>query len=74
MAARNPPCLPPAARFSPHIHINGIERFGSFAKRILHDYRGVSKYNFPVYRKEAEYRFNHGDDGPFKLFMSICFG
>ncbi len=29
--------------------INGIEGFWSFAKHILYNYRGVSKYHFPMY-------------------------
>jgi len=36
-------------------HINGIEGFWSFAKHILYNYRGVSKYHFPMYLKEVEY-------------------
>ncbi len=55
-------------------HINGIEGFWSFAKHILYNYRGVSKYHFPMYLKEVEYRFNHRDDNLFKLFMSVYFG
>jgi len=55
-------------------HINGIEGFWSFAKHILYNYRGVSKYHFPMYLKEVEYRFNHRDDNLFKLFISIYFG
>ena len=30
-------------------HINGIEGFWSYAKHILYNYRGVSKYHFPMY-------------------------
>ena len=55
-------------------HINGIEGFWSFAKHILYNYRGVSKYHFPAYLKEVEYRFNHRKDNLFKLFISIYFG
>jgi transposase len=55
-------------------HINGIEGFWSFAKHILYNYRGVSKYHFPMYLKEVEYRFNHRHDNLFKLFISIYFG
>lgn len=55
-------------------HINGIEGFWSFAKHILYNYRGVSKYHFPMYLKEVEYRFNHRKDNLFKLFVSIYFG
>jgi transposase len=55
-------------------HINGIEGFWSYAKHILYNYRGVSKYHFPMYLKEVEYRFNHRGDNLFKRFISIYFG
>ncbi len=55
-------------------HINGIEGFWSYAKHILYNYRGVSKYHFPMYLKEVEYRFNHRDENLFKLFLKIYFG
>ena len=55
-------------------HINGIEGFWSFAKHILYNYRGVSKYHFPMYLKEVEYRFNHRNENLFKLFMQTYFG
>ena len=55
-------------------HINGIEGFWSFAKHILYNYRGVSKYHFPMYLKEIEYRFNHRRDNLFKLFLRLYFG
>ena len=55
-------------------HINGIEGFWSFAKHILYNYRGVSKYHFPMYLKEVEYRFNHRNENLFKLFLGIYFG
>ena len=35
---------------------------------------GVSKYHFPMYLKEVEYRFNHRKDNLFKLFINIYFG
>ena len=55
-------------------HINGIEGFWSYAKHILYNYRGVSKYHFPMYLKEVEYRFNHRKDNLFKRFLVIYFG
>src|SRR3989338_49358 len=55
-------------------HINGIDGFLSYAKHILYNYRGVSKYHFPMYLKEVEYRFNHRKDNLFKLFINIYFG
>jgi transposase len=55
-------------------HINDIEGFWSYAKHILYNYRVVSKYHFPLYLKEVEYRFNHRKDNLFKLFLHIYFG
>ncbi len=55
-------------------HINGIEGFWSYAKHILYNYRGISKYHFPMYLKEVEYRFNHRKENLFKLFLHIYFG
>lgn len=55
-------------------HINGIEGFWSYAKHVLYNYRGVSKYHFPMYLKEVEYRFNHRRDNLFKLFLNTYFG
>jgi transposase len=55
-------------------HINGIEGFWSYAKHILYNYRGVSRYHFPMYLKEIEFRFNHRNDNTFKLFMKSYFG
>jgi transposase-like protein len=49
-------------------HINGIEGFWSYAKHILYNYRGVSRYHFPMYLKEIEYRYNHRQENIFKLF------
>ena len=54
--------------------INGIEGFWSYAKHILYNYRGVSKYHFPMYLKEIEYRFNHRGENIFKHFLNIYFG
>ncbi len=55
-------------------HINGIEGFWSYAKHILYNYRGISKYHFPMYLKEVEYRFNHRGENLFKHFLNIYFG
>jgi transposase len=55
-------------------HINGIEGFLSFAKHVLYNYLGVSKYHFPMYLKEIEYRFNHRTENLLKRFTQIYFG
>ena len=54
-------------------HINGIEGFWSDAKHILYNYRGVSRYHFPMYLKEIEYRYNHKNDNVFKLLLKLYF-
>ena len=56
------------------VHINGIEGFWRYAKHIVYQYRGVSKYHFPMYLKEIEYRFNHRQENVFKQFLKIYFG
>jgi len=55
-------------------HINGIEGFWSYAKHVLYNYRGISKYHFPMYLKEIEYRFNHRKENLFKHFVKTYFG
>ena len=40
-------------------HINGIEGFWSFAKRLHRLCHGVDRENFPVYLAEYEFRYNH---------------
>jgi hypothetical protein len=55
-------------------HINGIEDFWSYAEHILYNYRGVSRYHFPMYLKEIEYHYNHLKENVFKLFLQLYFG
>lgn len=43
-----------------HNHINGIENFWNQAKRVLRKYNGIPRKNFPLFRKECEFRFNYG--------------
>jgi len=40
----------------------------------FYNYRGVSKYHFPMYLKEVEFRFNHRTDNLLKLLTQIYFG
>ena len=41
-----------------HNHINGVENFWNQAKRHLRKFNGVPRENFPLFLKEAEWRFN----------------
>src|SRR5271168_3920060 len=43
-----------------HNHINGIENFWNQAKRTLSRYNGIPRAHFPLFLKEAEFRFNYG--------------
>ena len=40
-------------------HIDGIEGFWSFAKRLYRHVHGVEPQNFPLYLAEYEFRYNH---------------
>ena len=43
-------------------HINGIEGFWSYAKRLHRPCHGVDRENFPIYLAEYEFRYNNMDD------------
>ena len=43
-------------------HINGIEGFWSFAKRLYRQVHGVAPSNFPLYLAEYEFRYNHREE------------
>src|SRR5580700_5651101 len=47
-----------------HNNINGIENFWNQAKRTLSRYNGIPKAHFPLFLKEAEFRFNLGHPAP----------
>jgi transposase len=40
-------------------HINGIEEFWSFAKRLYRHVHGVNRENLPLYLAEYTFRYNH---------------
>lgn len=53
-------------------HINGIEGFWSFAKRLHRLCHGVDRENFPVYLAEYEFRYNHREEHlPDVLYKSL---
>lgn len=43
-------------------HINGIEGFWSYAKRLYRLCHGVDRDHFPLYLQEYEFRYNHRDE------------
>jgi transposase len=40
-------------------HINGIESFWGYAKKLFSKFNGIDKKMFYLHLKETEYRFNH---------------
>ena len=50
-------------------HINGIESFGSYAKRRLAKFNGVDPKRFYYYLKECEFRFNHRGANLYRLLL-----
>jgi transposase len=53
-------------------HINGVEGFWSFAKRLHRLCHGVNRDNFPLYLAEYEFRYNHRDDCLLDILYSAC--
>ena len=51
-------------------HVNSIESFWSFTKRILNKFNGFTKSNFSIFLKESEFRFNHRHDNIYMLLLS----
>jgi transposase len=54
-----------------HKHINGIEPFWSYVKRRMRKHNGTPRRKFPLYLKEAEFRFNHRDEKMFPIFENL---
>lgn len=52
-------------------HINGIERFWSYAQNWLYPYRGVPGKYFHLYLGEVCYRFNHRDQDLKPLLVKL---
>ena len=53
-------------------HINGIEGFWSYAKRLHRLCHGVDRENFPLYLAEYEFRYNHrAEHLPSILFKAL---
>ena len=51
-------------------HVNGIESFWSFAKRSLLKFNGIPRHTFYLHLKETEFRFNHRQNGLYKILLS----
>ena len=53
-------------------HINGIEGFWSYAKRLYRLCHGVDRENFPLHLAEYEFRYNHRHESlPDNLFEAL---
>lgn len=57
-----------------HNHINGIESFWSFVKRKMRKHNGIPRHMFPLYLKEAEFRFNHRNQDLQGVLTKVIFG
>lgn len=53
-------------------HINGIERFWSYAKRRRQKFNGLRRPAFPTFLKETEFRFNTREDDLYKILLNSC--
>jgi transposase len=56
-----------------HNHINGIESFWSYVKRKMRKHNGIPRHKFPLYLKEAEFRFNHRKEDLYQKLLTIVF-
>ena len=54
-------------------HVNGIERFWSYAQRRLAKFNGLTDDKFILHLKECECKFNHRNDSNFSEFVSNSF-
>ncbi len=52
-------------------HVNGIERFWSFAKRRLQKFNDVSAQTFNWHLKECEYRFNRRSKNLYRELLKL---
>ena len=52
-------------------HINGIERFWSFAKARLVKFHDISKSTLNLYLKECEFRFNYRNDNLYAIILKL---
>ena len=52
-------------------HVNGIESFWSYAKRLMVQFNGIHKHTFLLHLKETEFRFNNRHLNLYKTLLSI---
>lgn len=52
-------------------HVNTLERFWQFAKDIIRPMKGGYRHNFPLHLKEAEFRWNVGEENVLKELKKI---
>jgi transposase len=52
-------------------HINGIESFWSYAKRLLAKFNGVPARTFLLHVKESEFRFNHRHKDLYRVLLKM---
>lgn len=52
-------------------HVNTLERFWQFAKDQIRPYKGGFRHNFPLHLKEAEFRWNVGEENVLKKLKKL---
>ncbi|MGB9694039.1 MAG: transposase [Fervidobacterium sp.] len=53
--------------------MNGLEGFWGYAKERLIKHHGVSPQKFPLYLKEMNFRYNHGNEDIFEILIkNLC--
>ena len=52
-------------------HVNGIERFWSFAKRRLAKFNGLTNNTFYLHLSECEWRFNYHNDNLYAIITKM---
>ena len=52
-------------------HVNGIERFCSFAKRRLAKFNGLTNNTFYLHLRECEWRFNYCNDNLYAIITKM---
>jgi len=53
------------------VHTHNIDRFWGYAKGYISRFKGVSRHVYPLYLKEAEFRYNHRKDDLLRIMRNL---